>query len=302
MILPASSVILASMSELRIQGKNSEGTHLTLVDNEGQEFSLRISDTLRATVNQPRLSAVPTDGFEETISVKEIQRRLRAGDAPEVIAREGNTTLDKIARFSGPILQEREYILSQVRNAPLRKDSIRLEVTFLDAIVNKLVPRGVDADDLSWNTWRLPDATWHIELHYPNRDGNGIATWNFDTSRQTINPTDDNGAWLIGEEPPARVIEPGFINAEPTHPSRVESPAPASVDLPGANSLFSPVAVEEKPETPRLVAIRDTPSAQDAEDGVVARAKIPSWDEIMFGAKAPVGETPTQDEEDYDNN
>ena len=288
------------MSELRLQGKNTEGSHLTLVDNDGKEFSLRISDTLRATVNQPRLAAVPTDGEEVTVSVKEIQRRLRAGDAPEVIAREGNTTVDKVARFSGPILQEREYILSQARSASLRKDSTRLDISFLEAVVNKLVPRGVDADDLSWNTWRLPDTTWHIELHYPNRDGNGIATWNFDTSRRTINPTDDNGAWLIGEEAPARVIEPAIIHAEPTHPSRLETPA--RVDLPGANSLFTPVVVEEeKPETPRLVAIRDTPTAADAEDGVTARAKIPSWDEIMFGAKAPVADS-SEDSEDFDNN
>ncbi len=288
------------MSELRLNGKNNEGTHLTLVDNDGVEFSLRISDTLRATVNQPRLSAVQSADQEATVSVKEIQRRLRAGDAPEVIAREGNTTVDKVARFSGPILQEREYILSQARSAGLRKDSTRLDISFLEAVIGKLVPRGVDADDLSWNTWRLPDATWHIELHYPNRDGNGIATWNFDTSRRTINPTDDNGAWLIGEEAPARVIEPGFIIAEPTHPSRNETPAP--VELPGASSLFSPVVVEEeKPETPRLVAIRDTPTAADSEDGVVARAKIPSWDEIMFGSKAPVADA-TESEEDYDNN
>jgi hypothetical protein len=288
------------MSELRLQGKNNEGTHLTLVDNDGAEFSLRISDTLRATVNQQRLTAVPSMDAETTVSVKEIQRRLRAGDAPEVIAREGNTTVDKVARFSGPILQEREYILSQARTAGLRKDATRLDISFLDAVIGKLVPRGVDADDLSWNTWRLPDATWHIELHYPNRDGNGIATWNFDTSRRTINPTDDNGAWLIGEEAPARVIEPAIIHAEPTHPSRLETPA--RVDLPGANSLFSPVVVEEeKPETPRLVAIRDTPTAADAEDGVTARAKIPSWDEIMFGAKAPVVDS-SEDSEDFDNN
>jgi len=288
------------MSELRLSGKNNEGTHLTLVDNDGAEYVVRISDTLRATVNQPRLASVPAQGEDLTISVKEIQRRLRAGDTPEVIAREGNTTVDKVARFSGPILQEREYILSQARSAGLRKDATRLDISFLDAVIGKLVPRGVDADDLSWNTWRLPDTTWHIELHFPNRDGNGVASWNFDTSRRTINPTDDNGAWLIGEEAPARVIEPGFINSEPTHPSRIENPAP--IDLPGASSLFSPVVVEEeKPETPRLVAIRDTPTAADAEDGVVARAKIPSWDEIMFGSKAPVAEPATNDE-DYDNN
>ena len=272
------------MSELRVQGKNNEGTHLTLVDNDGQEFSLRISDTLRATVNQPRLASVPSAEVDATISVKEIQRRLRAGDAPEVIAREGNTTLDKIARFSGPILQEREYILSLARNAALRKDSARSEITFLDAVTTKLIPRGVDADDLSWNTWRLPDTTWHIELHYPNRDGNGIAAWNFDTARHSISPTDNNGAWLIDEDVPALVIEPGFVTAEPTHPSRHEEPTPA-VELPGASSLFAPVIEEERADTPRLVAIRDTPTTADSEDGIVARAKIPSWDEIMFGHK-----------------
>jgi hypothetical protein len=81
-----------------------------------------------------------------------------------------------------------------------------------------------------------------------------------------------------------RQIDPGFIAAEPTHPSRIET-APA-VELPGASSLFTTVpAPEERAETPRLVAIRDTPTAADSEDGVTARAKIPSWDEIMFGHK-----------------
>ena len=277
------------MTELRIQGKNDEGTHLKLTDNNGTEFTVRISDTLRATVNQPRLSAVPSADEDVTISVKEIQRRLRAGDAPEVIAREGNASIDKIARFSGPILQEREYILNMARNASLRKDAHRTEVTFLESVITKLVPRGVDADAITWNTWRLPDTTWHIELHYPNRGGNGVATWNFDTARNSINPTDDNGAWLIDEDAPARIIEPAFISSEPDHASRYEEPvaplAPIRVDLPGANSLFSPVVAEERAETPRLVSIRETPTAADSEDGVTARAKVPSWDEIMFGHK-----------------
>jgi hypothetical protein len=286
------------MSELRLQGKNAEGTHLTLTDNDGSEFTVRISDTLRATVNQPRLTAVPTEDANETISVKEIQRRLRAGELPDFIARDGNTTLDKVMRFAGPILQEREFILSKARTAVMRKDA-RNDVTFLEAVVTKLVPRGVDEDDITWNTWRLADATWHIECHYPNRDGDGIATWNFDLSRLSISPTDNNGAWLIDVEAPARVIEPGIIHAEPHHPARFESiepeieDAPAKVELPGASSLFSPVVEEEKPETPRLVAVREPASAQDAEDGVTARAKIPSWDEIMFGHKTAATEENT---------
>ena len=40
-----------------------------------------------------------------------------------------------------------------------------------------------------------------------------------------------------------------------------------------------------KIETPRLAVIRQTPTPADAQDGISARAKVPSWDEIMFGHK-----------------
>ena len=270
------------MTELRLTGKSDDGSHINLVDNDGTEFSLRISDTLRATVNQPRLSSVPSIEAVETISVKEIQRRLRAGDSFEQIAREGQTTVEKVERFSGPIMQEREYILDRARELVMRKDVHRLEMTFRDVVLAKLAPRGVDTDEVSWNTWRLPDGTWHIELHYPNRDGNGVATWNFDLSRRALGATDENGAWLIDEEAPARPVSTGIIHSEPTHPSRIETPR---IDTPRVADIFEPV-VEEKPETPRLAVISETPTAADSQDGITARAKVPSWDEIMFGHKS----------------
>jgi hypothetical protein len=71
------------MSELRLTGKTEDGNHLALVDNEGNNYSVRISDNLRATVNQPRLTSVPASDATETMSVKEIQRRLRAGESFE---------------------------------------------------------------------------------------------------------------------------------------------------------------------------------------------------------------------------
>ena len=275
------------MTELRLTGKSDDGSHINLVDNNGAEFTLRISDTLRATVNQPRLSSVPSFDAVETISVKEIQRRLRAGDSFEQIARDGQITVEKVERFSGPIMQEREYILDRARELVMRKDVHRIEMTFRDVVLAKLAPRGVDTDEVSWNTWRLADGTWHIELHYPNRDGNGVATWNFDLSRRALGATDDNGAWLIDEDAPARPVSTGIIHSEPTHPSRIETPRVDTprVDTPRVADVFEPVA-EEKPETPRLAVIRETPTAADSQDGITARAKVPSWDEIMFGHKS----------------
>ena len=279
------------MTELRLDGKTEDGIHLALVDTDGNNYSLRISDTLRATVNQPRLSSVPAIDATASITVKEIQRRLRAGDSFELIAREGQTTVDKVERFSGPIMQEREYILNNARQLIMRKDAHRTDLTFGDVVLAKLAPRGVDVDQISWNTWRLADGTWHIELHYPNRDGNGIATWNFDLSRRALDATDDNGAWLIDEEAPARTAAPAMIYSEPTHPSRIEE-VKEEVHIPRIADLFE--APEEKAETPRLAVIRETPTAADSQDGITARAKVPSWDEIMFGRKSE--ETPSSED------
>jgi hypothetical protein len=160
-------------------------------------------------------------------------------------------------------------------------------MTFRDVVLAKLAPRGVDTDEVSWNTWRLLDGTWHIELHYPNRDGSGVATWNFDLSRRALGATDDNGAWLIDEDAPARPVSTGIIHSEPTHPSRLETNRIETnrIETNRIADSFEPV-VEEKPETPRLAVIRETPTAADSQDGIIARAKVPSWDEIMFGHKS----------------
>ena len=117
------------MSELRLTGKTEDGNHLALVDNEGNNYSVRISDNLRATVNQPRLTSVPASDATETMSVREIQRRLRAGESFEQVAREGQITVDKVERFSGPIMQEREYILDRARELVMRKDAYRSDLT-----------------------------------------------------------------------------------------------------------------------------------------------------------------------------
>jgi hypothetical protein len=269
------------MSELRLTGKNPEGTHLTLTNPIGEEFTVRISDTLRATVNQPRLTAVVASDDVETMSVKEIQRRLRSGETMDVIARDGHISIEKVERFAGPILQERVYILDQAFSVVLRKESARDQETFQDVVISRLAPMGVDSDSLSWNTWRIDDGTWTIDLAYPNRDGHGSATWNFDLSRRSITATNENARWMLGQEPAPRVQTPGLVHAEPNHPSRI------------IDSIPDPEPVRE---TPRLVAIRETPREEDRAEGLTGRAKVPSWDEIMFGTPAaPSSELPDND-------
>ena len=285
-ICKGSSDILGRMTELRLTGKTPDGLHLALTNADGEEFTVRISDTLRANVNQPRLTAVNSEDQSEEMSVKEIQRRLRSGDSMEAIAREGNISVDKVKRFAGPILQERLFIINMVHEISLRKESVREDGEFLHVIEAKLAARGVDIDELAWQTWRASDGTWTIELMFPNRDGSGKAQWSFDQSKRTIAALDDNGRWLLGEDAPARRVESGIIHSDASHPSRI------------VESVTATPTVTEEPvrETPRLVAIRETPAAADTEDGIVARAKVPSWDEIMFGRSASTSDDERDDE------
>lgn len=260
------------MTDLRFTGKSEDGTHLTLLDPEDAQYSLRISDALRAAVNQPRLMAVRADEGE-TISVREIQARLRSGERAESIARDADCPLEKIERFAGPIVQERAYIIGLAQNVVMPKVSGREAITFQEIVTARLAPRSVDMDAVEWTTWRLNDGSWIIRIEYPTRDGVGSADWNFDLPRKLLSALDEGAHWMMGDDVvPARApLDRGIIYGN--HPTASRAPE-ATIGREG----------------PRLVSIRETPDEESAKDGVSARAKVPSWDEIMFG-------TPKKDEE-----
>ena len=134
--------------DLRVVGRSEDGNHLELTDNGGGTYTVRISDSLRATVNQAKLAAV-LDQTLEVMTIKEIQARLRAGERADEISRIGNVSIEKIERFSGPIMQERAYIVDLAQKTPLRKDS--QSQTLAELVLHRLAPRGVDMNLVNWN-------------------------------------------------------------------------------------------------------------------------------------------------------
>jgi hypothetical protein len=256
-----------------------------LHDADGNEFTVRVSDSLRSAVNQQRLVAVVSND-QPTISIKEIQRLLRAGQTADQIARENNISIEKIERFAGPILSERIYIIDQAQQIVIRKEGGRDAVTLLGVVISRLAPRNIDSSELSWDTWRLEDGTWTIELHYPNSSGVGIAQWSFDSVVRTITSMDENARWMMGDEPALRQLPtPGLVPTETSHPSERRIIDVYSEFRKEVSEEEIEDVVEEIREVPRLAVIREEPDDEASRDGITARAKVPSWDEIMFGIK-----------------
>lgn len=278
--------------DLRTVGRNEAGDAIELHDLDGNVFMVRINDHLKSLVNQPApsmLRSVESEGSGE-ISIKEIQARLRSGESMESISRTGNVSLEKIERYSQPILQERSYIISLAQKCELKNS----KATLLETITEKLVPRGVEMKLCEWNAYRNEDGTWQVLLHYPTRDGKGAAEWRFESIKRTIISDDDGARWILDEEPAPReaVVRP--IRSEEAPPRLISirsTPTIEPVDLIGQDDHydFTDEEVEkeeviEDDEGDELALDMEIPS--DAKrDGVTRRVSIPSWDDIMFGTR-----------------
>lgn len=290
--------ILALMSEqqkdLRTVGRSEDGDSLELHDLDGNSYQLRINDYLRSLINQPSPTPLRSVTNEPTteISIKELQARLRAGESMESISQDGRVSMEKIERYSHPILQERFYIISLAQKAEIKK----LKSTLNEVVEAKLSPRGVDMKHCEWNAYRNEDGTWQVLLEYPTRDGKGNATWRFESMKRRIESDDDGARWIMDEEPAPieAVVRP--IRSEEAPPRLISirsTPTVASIDeyLDDTADLDakSQVGDEENYELDQDLSDElelDVEISSDARrDGVKRKVSIPSWDDIMFGTR-----------------
>jgi len=264
------STLMSEPTDLRLTGRSGDGSELELVDQDGNQYNLRISDTLRANVNQPRLSAVINVDEIITTTVKEVQARLRSGETIDSISRTTDWSVEKIENYAGPILQERAFIISQALVTQIRREP---HAPYLEtAVANQLSPRGVDMNTIEWNTFRLPNGDWNLILYYPIRDGapseiKGEAVWLFNLGRRALTAYDDGARWIGGEVKVKQPVQ--------TYGSIPQTEAPRLVSIKENVAPYAP--------TP-LAAVEEI-DQEAKRDGVTRRIKIPSWDDIMFGKK-----------------
>jgi hypothetical protein len=264
------STLMSESTDLRLTGRSGDGSELELVDQDGNQYNLRISDTLRANVNQPRLSAVINVDEVITTTVKEVQARLRSGETIDSISRTTDWSVEKIENYAGPILQERAFIISQALVTQIRREP---HAPYLEtAVANQLSPRGVDMNTIEWNTFRLPNGDWNLILYYPIRDGapseiKGEAVWLFNLGRRALTAYDDGARWIGGEVKVKQPVQ--------TYGSIPQTEAPRLVSIKENVAPYAP--------TP-LAAVEEI-DQEAKRDGVTRRIKIPSWDDIMFGKK-----------------
>jgi hypothetical protein len=289
---------------LRLVALSDDGGSLILAvdgDPDGERFEMPIDDRVRAAArgDARRLGQIDVD-LANSLPPRVIQARIRAGETPEQVAAASGTRVERIMRFAHPVLQERERVAEQAREARVRLSDGTGVVTLQRFMAERLRLIGTDTAMLEWDAYRADDGTWLVTCTWRSGEKSGTTRWVFDVPARTVAPVDaatadfaegtrlvrvpdvPGGPVLTGPVAPAPRSRPVVGLAQQETGPVVEPAVPA----PAAPAPVTPATAQDAEAILDEIAEHDTvvlgPQEGEPED---PRARIPAWEDIVFGVR-----------------
>ncbi|MFL4479309.1 septation protein SepH [Paeniglutamicibacter sp. ORCA_105] len=193
------------MRQLRLVGIHENGESLHLSSDDGNSFVLPVDEALRSALTRAA-RADRTEAQAAPLSPRDIQARIRSGATAEDVAAVSGMSLERIMRYEGPVLAEREYIASQARNvevsAPQTHDGYRSifgeePANLGEMVAYRIHSMGIDTESLAWDAWREADGSWEVVATFdlPESDASialdagseeSVARWSFHPNRKSL--------------------------------------------------------------------------------------------------------------------
>ncbi len=300
------------MQELRLVAVSEDGSYAILaVPGRSDRFLLPIDDRLR-TVAKGQFSRLAQYEIEveNPLRPKEIQDRIRAGETADEIADAAGIPPDRVRRFEGPVLAERQYRAQEAQRATIRGHGEAGPGPRLGDIVTERLSRaGASADTTEWDSRKRPDGNWQVQLQFVAGGRTTIAEWIYDPRRRHVIPDDEQSKRLclpaeewaavtLPERTPTATVTPIGSRHHASYPDPARDFERRSAPAPGRSRegalAASPASqpgpggqpdAGDQPEPASVAAANGTTKepARPAKKGRSRRASVPSWDEIMFG-------------------
>ena len=185
------------MRALRLVALSDDGKHLVLAldvpesMDSGERFEVPIDDRLRAVVRGEALRPGQTAiDLGNALPPRVIQARIRAGETPEQVAHASGTSVERIMRFAHPVLQERERVAEQAREARVRLSEGTPTVPLEQFMAERLRLLGADLDAVRWDASRSEDGTWQVRAAWKAGHKSGTTRWRYDIPTRTVSPVD----------------------------------------------------------------------------------------------------------------
>lgn len=188
------------MANLRLIGVDEDGQHLLLTDDDGTRHSVPLDDSLRTAVRRSNPMAAPAS-VGGGLRPKEVQAMIRAGLSTEEVAERAGWTVEKVGKFEGPILAEREHVAGLAQQARVRSRGAGSGAPTVSArVTERLRAREIDTDSTRWDSLRTDKGVWTVLLHFVAGGRQRLATWEFDPLARTMTARNDEARWLSDDE------------------------------------------------------------------------------------------------------
>ena len=271
---PNNSAKGALMQELRLVAVSEDGSYAVLVvPGRSGRFALPIDERLR-TVARGQFSRLAQYEIEveSPLRPKEIQDRIRAGETAEEIADAAGLPVDRIRRFEGPVLAEREFRATEAQRATVRSPGEAGPAPRLgDVVAERLADLGASAEDAEWDSRKRQDGNWQVQLAYTIAGRMHVAEWVYDPRGKHVTADDDEAVRLSLDE----VHWPGPRQAPPAPVTATVTPIGSRAASAGSSAVSTRQA-EHRTESDRGASARGMlhPSRQPATPVKVTTATV----------------------------
>jgi Protein of unknown function (DUF3071) len=238
----------ALMQELRLVAVSEDGSYAVLtVPGRSGRFALPIDERLR-TVARGQFSRLAQYDIEveSPLRPKEIQDRIRAGETAEEIADVAGLPVERIRRFEGPVLAEREFRATEAQRATVRSPGESgFGPRLSEVVTERLADIGAGPEDQEWDSRKRQDGNWQVQLAYTVAGRMYVAEWVYDSRNRHVTPADDEAIRLSLDEsqwPGPRNVSSAKATVTPigsratAHPSEHRSEA----DRPAGRTIVHP--------------------------------------------------------------
>ncbi len=195
------------MRRLTLVGLSDDGTELLFTaeapktgpESRDGQYVLVLDDQLHAALRHDRARLGQLQLADPTaLRPRDIQARVRAGEAPEEIAAAAGVPVGRVLVFARPVLAEREHVAEVAQVAVLRRRSGAIQ-TLGEAVAAAAARAGQPAA-ATFDAHRRPDGSWLVRV---SGVGSSTASFAFDPAARSVVAEDAAARDLVAEPDPA---------------------------------------------------------------------------------------------------
>ena len=232
-------------------------------------FTVELNDALeRAILEAKQIRAERHDDKpvhqQSTLPISQIQALIRAGAAPDQVARKYALNSALVRRFAAPVESEKNYAIEQFLRVRAPKES-RVR-TLAELIERTLVAARIPRESVQWKATRRGLEPWRIIASFQSAGHPIHAEWSWNMHDNTVVCINNAARKLIGEADTTPAVGIGDQNAA------LNEALPNAANLPGDSARSARIEMtvsawnEQSQPTQGEQRSASTEAAQQASD------------------------------------